>query len=36
MKDDIELFKQFMDNESFKQWMSETVFRRAYDQAGAS
>ena len=35
MKDDTELFKQFMDNESFKQWMSETVFNRAYDQAGA-
>ena len=35
MKDDTELFKQFMDNESFKHWMSETVFRRAYDQAGA-
>ena len=34
MKDDTELFKQFVDNESFKQWMSETVFRRAYDQAG--
>ena len=35
MKDDTELFKQFMDNESFKRWMSETVFNRAYDQAGA-
>ena len=35
MKDDTELFKQFMDNDSFKQWMSETVFRRAYDQAAA-
>ena len=35
MKDDTELFKQFMDNESFKRWMSETVFRRAYDQAEA-
>ena len=33
MKDDTELFKQFMDNESFKHWMSEAVFRRAYDQA---
>ena len=36
MKDDTELFKQFMDNESFKHWMSETVFRRAYDQAETS
>ena len=35
MKDDTELFKQFMDNDSFKRWMSETVFRRAYDQVGA-
>ena len=35
MKDDTELFKQFMDNESFKHWMSEAVFRRAYDQAEA-
>ena len=34
MKDDTELFKQFTDNESFKRWMSETVFRRAYDEAG--
>ena len=36
MKDDTELFKQFMDNDGFKRWMSEVVFRRAYDQAGAS
>ncbi len=35
MKDDTELFKQFMDNESFRQWMSEAVFSRAYDQAEA-
>ena len=34
MKDDTELFKQFMDNESFKRWMSETVFDLAYEQAG--
>ena len=34
MRDDTELFKQFTDNESFKRWMSETVFRRAYDEAG--
>ena len=36
MKDDTELFKQFMDNESFKHWMADTVFRIAYDQAGAT
>ena len=33
MKDDTELFKQFMDDDGFKRWMSEAVFRRAYDQA---
>ncbi|MDE2691453.1 MAG: type I restriction endonuclease subunit R [Acidobacteriota bacterium] len=33
MKDDTELFKQFMDDDGFKRWMSEVVFRRAYDQA---
>ena len=26
MKDDTELFKQFMDNEGFKRWMKDTVF----------
>ncbi|MCY3932006.1 MAG: type I restriction endonuclease subunit R [Acidobacteria bacterium] len=35
MKDDTELFKQFMDDDGFKRWMSEVVFRRAYDQAEA-
>ena len=34
MKDDTELFKQFMDNESFRKWMSDTVFGLAYEQAG--
>ena len=33
MKDDTELFKQFMDNESFKRWMSDTVFGLAYERA---
>ena len=33
MKDDTELFKQFMDNESFKRWMSDTVFGLTYDRA---
>ena len=36
MKDDTQLFKQFMDNESFKRWMSETSFGLAYGQAGRS
>ena len=34
MKDDTELFKQFMDNASFKRWMSDAVFGLAYEQAG--
>ena len=32
MKDDTELFKQFMDNDGFKRWMTDTVFALAYDQ----
>ena len=37
MKDDTELFKQFMDNEPFKRWMTDTVFALTYDrpQAGS-
>jgi type I restriction enzyme, R subunit len=30
MKDDTELFKQFMDNEGFKRWMTDTVFGMTY------
>ena len=30
MKDDTELFKQFMDNDSFKRWMTDTVFDLTY------
>ncbi|MCG8608094.1 type I restriction endonuclease subunit R, partial [bacterium] len=30
MKDDTELFKQFMDNESFKRWLTDTVFGLTY------
>lgn len=37
LKDDTELFKQFMDNESFKRWLTDTVFRITYEsQPGAS
>ncbi len=37
LKDDTELFKQFMDNESFKRWLTDTVFRLTYDnRPGAS
>ena len=32
MKDDTELFRQFSDNESFKRWMSDTVFGLSYNQ----
>ena len=33
MKDDTELFKQFMDNQEFRRWLSETVFDMTYDAA---
>jgi type I restriction enzyme, R subunit len=36
LKDDTELFKQFMDNESFKRWMTDTIFGLTYDQKAAS
>ena len=36
LKDDTELFKQFMDNESFKRWMTDTIFGLTYDQKVAS
>jgi hypothetical protein len=31
LKDDLELFKQFMDNESFRHWMADTVFGLTYE-----
>ena len=34
MRDDTELFKQFMDNASFKRWLTDTVFSLAYEPAG--
>jgi type I restriction enzyme R subunit len=30
LKDDTELFKQFMDNDSFRKWMGDTVFGLTY------
>ena len=36
LKDDTELFKQFMDNESFKRWMTDTIFGLTYDKKSAS
>ena len=32
LKDDTELFKQFMDNESFRRWMTDTVFGLTYSE----
>ena len=32
MKDDTELFKQFMDNDSFKGWLTERVFDLTYEE----
>jgi type I restriction enzyme, R subunit len=30
LKDDTELFKQFSDNESFRRWLSDTIFASTY------
>lgn len=30
MRDDTELFKQFMDNDAFKRWLTDTVFALTY------
>ncbi len=34
LKDDTELFKQFMDNEGFRRWMTDTVFGLTYRASG--
>ena len=34
LKDDTELFKQFMDNDSFKRWLTDTVFALTYKGPG--
>jgi type I restriction enzyme R subunit len=36
LKDDTELFKQFMDNESFRRWLTDTVFGLTYDRPTGS
>ena len=36
MHDDTELFKQFMDNDSFKRWLTDTVFSLADELAATS
>ena len=33
LKDDTELFKQFSDNESFRRWLSDTVFNSTYGES---
>jgi type I restriction enzyme R subunit len=35
LKDDTELFKQFMDNEGFRRWLTDTVFGMTYEPSGA-
>ena len=32
LKDDTELFKQFSDNDSFRRWLSDTVFSETYEE----
>lgn len=32
LKDDTELFKQFSDNESFRRWLSDSVFQATYEE----
>ena len=34
MKDDTELFRQFVDNEDFKRWLGGVVFEVAYEGVG--
>ena len=36
MKDDSQLFKQFMDNDGFKRWMTDTVFHLTSEHFDAS
>ncbi|MCX5970363.1 MAG: hypothetical protein NTV14_02435, partial [Coprothermobacterota bacterium] len=36
LKDDTELFKQFMDNESFRRWLTDTIFGLTYDNPAPS
>lgn len=36
LKDDTELFKQFSDNESFRRWLTDTVFALTYERVEAT
>lgn len=35
IKDDMELFKRFVDDESFKRWLTDTIFNMTYDRPKA-
>jgi type I restriction enzyme R subunit len=35
LRDDTELFRQFSDNESFRRWLTDTVFAMTYDAHSA-
>lgn len=35
-RDDTELFKQFSDNESFRRWLTDTVFALTYSEPGSA
>ncbi|MEA1926614.1 MAG: hypothetical protein U9N73_00280, partial [Candidatus Auribacterota bacterium] len=35
MKDNTNLFKHFMDNDSFRRWMTDTIFGLTYDPTPA-
>jgi type I restriction enzyme R subunit len=35
LKDDTELFKQFSDNESFRRWLTDTIFGLTYERTEA-
>ena len=36
LQDDTELFKQFSDNESFRRWLTDMVFRLTYEAGEAA
>ncbi len=35
INDDMQLFKQFTDNESFRRWMTDNIFELTYSQPQA-
>ena len=34
LKDDTELFRQFMDNDSFRRWLQDRIFNLTYEEGG--